>query len=457
MSDKKKTTMLDLSGSPEFNSVAAADALNTANATHGMREANKSAVELDRREKVHRALQRFGLATAGASMASPLTAPITESVGAVSDFIDGVLYNLEGKHGQATLSYAMILPVVGAFAAIRRTQKIAEESGEKIYDVYRAVDSEDLSKTIREVKGQEYVVGNGRKAFDDLTDEQLEYAFRKSVPNEKTGIKLFQNYKKTGEFPVSLTETFRANMKYYPQQGYYKDIFGNPQRMKPNPKLRHPQTREIGTSPFSPRWNLIQGGKHSGTAHIGDFATDPYKFKRLTGKDFAKRDYSGKVVLRSDITGTAKSVGDLQEKHSIFNTSIPKSAWRKQKELLKTYDELPSVGLTPKPKYFTTPNMVYATSDLNYAKEYGDAVMHFKVPESHLLDLMKRRKIRGSDELLYKNYKYGLPTIGSGPEMIFDEGIPKEFFHNIYSHTSKTMKSRGEDYLKFLKIPWGQR
>ena len=29
MSDNKKTTMLDLSGSPEFNSIAAADALNT--------------------------------------------------------------------------------------------------------------------------------------------------------------------------------------------------------------------------------------------------------------------------------------------------------------------------------------------------------------------------------------------------------------------------------------------
>ena len=138
MSDKKTTTMLDLS-SPAFNYTAAADALNTVNAVRGMREANKSAVELDRREKIHRALQRFGLATAGASMASPLTAIFTETAGGVADFIDGVLYNLEGEHGYAALSYAAILPVVGGAIAAKRVVRQAKEIGDDTVIFYRGI------------------------------------------------------------------------------------------------------------------------------------------------------------------------------------------------------------------------------------------------------------------------------------------------------------------------------
>ena len=139
MSDKKKTTMLDLS-SPAFNYEAAADALNTVNATRGIREANKSAVELDRREKIHRALQNFGLATAGASIASPVTAPVTEIAGGVADLIDGILYTLEGEHGNAALSYASILPVVGAAVSFKRGMRLAEKAGEEMIDIYHAGD-----------------------------------------------------------------------------------------------------------------------------------------------------------------------------------------------------------------------------------------------------------------------------------------------------------------------------
>lgn len=74
VSDKTKTTMLDLAGSPSFNYEAAAVSLNTANATRISRQLQSDSVEMDRREKIHRALQNFGLATAGASIASPPTA-----------------------------------------------------------------------------------------------------------------------------------------------------------------------------------------------------------------------------------------------------------------------------------------------------------------------------------------------------------------------------------------------
>lgn len=86
-------------------------------------EFNKFSTQVDRRQKIHRALQNFGLATAGASMASPLTSPITETAGGISDFIDGTLYLLEKKYGDAALSYAAIVPLVGGLVAAKRVGK----------------------------------------------------------------------------------------------------------------------------------------------------------------------------------------------------------------------------------------------------------------------------------------------------------------------------------------------
>ena len=103
VSDKKKTTMLDLVGSPSFNYEAAAVSLNTANATRVSKNTQANIVELDRVGKIQKALQRFSLATAGASIASPLTAPITETAGGIADFIDGTLYLLDRENGNCLL------------------------------------------------------------------------------------------------------------------------------------------------------------------------------------------------------------------------------------------------------------------------------------------------------------------------------------------------------------------
>ncbi len=149
MSDKKKTTVLDLS-SPAFNYEAAADALNTMQSQpyvsrdvmtgeysfvhHVPKEEQES-----RREKVHKALQRIGLGTAGLSIASPLTAFITEGVGATADLVDGILYSLEGKHGESALSYASILPFVGGTIAAKRVAQEAIDSGDDFLYAYRGI------------------------------------------------------------------------------------------------------------------------------------------------------------------------------------------------------------------------------------------------------------------------------------------------------------------------------
>ena len=151
--------MLDLVGSPSFNYTAAADALNTADSIRVTKKTQKDVVELDRREKIHRALQNFGLATAGASIASPLTAPITEIAGGVADLTDGILYTLEGEHGNAALSYASIFPVVGYAVAAKRGMRLAEKSGEELIDVYHGFESQFIKHNVITEGGQKFAVG----------------------------------------------------------------------------------------------------------------------------------------------------------------------------------------------------------------------------------------------------------------------------------------------------------
>tara|TARA_R100001594_G_scaffold32397_1_gene60159 strand:- start:8390 stop:9622 length:1233 start_codon:yes stop_codon:yes gene_type:complete len=405
MSDNKKTTMLDLS-SPAFNYEAAADALNTVNATRGIREANKSAVELDRREKIHTALQSFGLATAGASIASPPTALFTEIAGGIADLTDGILYSLEGEHGNAALSYASILPVVGAAVAAKRGMKLAEKAGEEMIDIYHAGDemidiyhglgTRYTKDKIRDVGGEKVLVGGQHRWFDELDDTQLEYLFTKVVPNPTDGLRLLKRYKETGEFPTSLTRIkHRIGPKQYKEWGYPKkewlddfyDAGELPVRQPPLPTDYFPQQRmdikEIRKNPF---WK----------SYIHD-----------TGDKFLK-------------------------------------------------------GVISPSQYFTTGRAAFATSELDNAMRYGGVggqeILHFKIPKSFMLKKIKQFKLRGNDTVFGEKFSDVIP-FPKGPsslgkevksrdfpiikqpytakqssavnEMIFDEGIPMKFLHKV--------------------------
>ena len=409
MSDNKKTTMLDLS-SPAFNYEAAADALNTVNATRGIREANKSAVELDRREKIHRALQNFGLATAGASIASPVTAPVTEIAGGVADLIDGILYTLEGEHGNAALSYASILPVVGAAVSFKRGMRLAEKAGEEMIDIYHAGDemidiyhglgTRYTKDKIRDVGGEKVLVGGQHRWFDELDDTQLEYLFTKVVPNPTDGLRLLKRYKETGEFPTSLTRIkHRIGPKQYKKWGYTKkewlddfyDADFMPVREPPLPRDYFPQQRmdikEIRKNPF---WK----------SYVHD-------------------------------------IGD---------------------KFLK--------GVISPSQYFTTGRAAFATSELDNAMRYGGVggqeILHFKIPKSFMLKKIKQFKLRGNDTVFGEKFSdvihfpKGPSSLGRAAfkevksrdfpiikqpytakessavnEMIFDEGIPMKFLHKV--------------------------
>lgn len=146
MSDKKKTTMLDLAGSPSFNYEAAADALNTSNATPKQKELNR-AINL---RNVNIALDLAGF-TPG-------------PVGFGADFINTILYGLQGKFGEAALSSVAMVPVVGSIMANRKKLEQLYESGDEFVTFYRGVnDDVPLDKMIVELKP----TPAGRKYFMD--------------------------------------------------------------------------------------------------------------------------------------------------------------------------------------------------------------------------------------------------------------------------------------------------
>ena len=134
MSDKKKITMLDLVGSPSFNYTAAAESLNTAEAT----SAKKNAVKNNNRRNIHIALAGMGF-TPG-------------PVGAIADFTDAMLYGLEGKYGDAALSMAAILPFVGAAVNTRLAAVAAKKSGDEFVTFYKGIEGTvPDSKIIRDI------------------------------------------------------------------------------------------------------------------------------------------------------------------------------------------------------------------------------------------------------------------------------------------------------------------
>ena len=134
MSDKK-TTMLDLAGSPSFNYEAAADALNTSNASPKQKELNR-AINL---RNVNTALDLAGF-TPG-------------PVGFGADFINTILYGLQGKFGEAALSSLAMVPVVGSLAANKKYLEELYKSGDEFVTFYRGVDdSVPLDKMIVELK-----------------------------------------------------------------------------------------------------------------------------------------------------------------------------------------------------------------------------------------------------------------------------------------------------------------
>lgn len=400
--------MLDLAGSPSFNYEAAAVSLNTANATRTSRKLQSDSVEMDRREKIHRALQNFGLATAGASIASPVTAPVTEIAGGVADLIDGVLYSLEGEHGNAALSYASILPYVGAAVAAKRGMKLAEKADEELIDIYHGYESRFKKHNIVDVNGEKFAVGRQHRFFKRLDDDQLEFVFRNAVPNPEDGSNLFRRYKETGEIPLSLGRVkARVGPKQYKEWGKTKEDY------------------------------------------LDDLYDANEYYDELGSWQYRNPGEKGFLPMREEIL-PRDYFGPVPQVKQPFKEFVTPSIYLERFTLSKE---------------FTTPKMVWASSSPVEAMSYGDQLLHFKVPKSYIRKQIKDRKLRGNDKMFVEHFSdevnfkeidglklqsetYGIVGYPKGSrgfehqlkqeyreqavnQMIFDEGLPMRFLYKV--------------------------
>ena len=411
--------MLDLAGSPSFNYEAAAVSLNTANATRTSRQLQSDSVEMDRREKIHRALQNFGLATAGASIASPVTAPVTEIAGGVADLIDGVLYSLEGEHGNAALSYASILPVVGAAVAAKRGMKVAEKAGEELIDVYHGYESQFKKHNIVDVNGEKFAVGRQHRFFKRLNDDQLEFVFRNAVPNPEDGSNLFRRYKETGEIPLSLGRVkARVGPKQYKEWGktkedYLDDLYASQRGGEyPGEKGFLPMREEIlPRDYFGPVPQVKQPFK--------EFVTpDIYLHRFNLSKEFT----TPKMVWASSSPVEAASYGD-----QLLHFKVPKSYIRKQIKDRK---------LRGNDKMFVE----HFSDEVNF-KEIDGLKLE---SETYGIVGYPKGSMRFERQL---NQEYKQQAVN---QMIFDEGLPMRF---LYKVKGRKDVPEAVEYYKSIKNP----
>lgn len=87
-----------------------------------------------------------------------MLAGFTPGYGNIADIADAILYAAEGEFGEAALSGASVIPIVGQMIAGKRALRIAKEAGEEIVTLYRGVEDWVPGKMVKEGK----FVGGGK-------------------------------------------------------------------------------------------------------------------------------------------------------------------------------------------------------------------------------------------------------------------------------------------------------
>ena len=87
-----------------------------------------------------------------------MLAGFTPAYGNVADAADALLYAAEGEFGEAALSGASAIPIIGQFVAGKRALKAAKEAGEEMVTLYRGVDKWYPGSMVKEGK----FIGGGK-------------------------------------------------------------------------------------------------------------------------------------------------------------------------------------------------------------------------------------------------------------------------------------------------------
>ena len=81
-----------------------------------------------------------------------MLAGFSPAYGNIADAVDALLYATEGEFGEAALSGASAIPIIGQFVAGKRALKSAKEAGEEMVTLYRGVDKWYPGSMVKEGK-----------------------------------------------------------------------------------------------------------------------------------------------------------------------------------------------------------------------------------------------------------------------------------------------------------------
>jgi hypothetical protein len=194
MSDKKKTTMLDLSGSPEFNSIAAVDALNVIKNRQG---GNKD---------IRDTLDWAGL----------LSGPF-EPVGIGADILSGLISLSKGDYERAGWSGTAAIPGLGLLSSTKKVANLRKG------DLYAARKQDEFVESLRGKHRKEYVSKDFAKRNPDLSIPTVDG----KVFGVTTDINKLKNINPLdAEEALSAIKSQKRNMKSMSEIKDYKDYMG---------------------------------------------------------------------------------------------------------------------------------------------------------------------------------------------------------------------------------------
>ena len=102
-----------------------------------------------------------------------MLAGFSPAYGNIADAVDALLYATEGEFGEAALSGASAIPIIGQFVAGKRALKAAKEAGEEMVTVYRGVPTWWKGKMVKDGK----FIGGGKSGKHSFwTTDSKKYA-----------------------------------------------------------------------------------------------------------------------------------------------------------------------------------------------------------------------------------------------------------------------------------------
>ena len=140
-----------------------------------------------------------------------MLAGFAPAYGNIADAADALLYAAEGEFGEAALSGASAIPIIGQFVAGKRALKTAKEAGEEMVTLYRTAEKWYPKKMVRDGK---FVGANNKTIFTSPNKSHIE--------TMRKGLKLEGSSPPMLEFEVPRSWLNKNNKNFYEHRNISK-------------------------------------------------------------------------------------------------------------------------------------------------------------------------------------------------------------------------------------------